>query len=231
VTQDNAGRVTRHASLVTHQPVGLLGGTFDPIHYGHLRLAEEMAALLGLDQVRILPAGNPPHRARPVASSQQRRAMVELAIAGNPRLRIDTSELDKAEPGYMVDTLAGLKRDLGPETPIVLILGADAFAGLNTWHQWRRLFDLCHFAVAFRPGYADWEGKLAAELDQEYRARRQEDAGMLATRVAGYIVIRPVTQLAISATRIRSDIHAGCSPRYLLPDPVLNHIKQHQLYK
>ncbi len=229
VTKTDATSVTRHASRVT-QPIGLLGGTFDPIHHGHLRLAEEMGAALGLDEVRIMPTGVPPHRLRPIAGVSQRRAMVELAITGNPRFRIEAIELEKTGPCYMVDTLEALRAELGADTPIVLVVGADVFAGLSSWHEWQRLFDLCHFAVALRPGYTNWERTLPPALEREYRPRRRDQAQAMSESLAGYVITRPVTQLDISATRIRADVAAGRNPRYLLPDPVLEHIYQHQLY-
>ncbi len=211
--------------------IGLLGGTFDPIHFGHLRLAEEIGQALDLEEVRLMPAGTPPHRAAPYASAAHRRAMVELAIAGNPRLRLETIELGKTEPCYMVDTLAALRLELGANAPIVLIVGADAFAGLDSWHEWRRLFGLCHFAVARRAGYDAWEGRLAADLTQEYQYRRVDVCDELKTSPAGRIVCRDFTLLDISASRLRADLASGQSARYLLPDTVLDYIVRHQLYR
>lgn len=210
--------------------MGLLGGTFDPIHHGHLRLAEEVGAALNLAEVRIMPAGVPPHRATPVATPQQRRAMVERAIGANQRFRLETSELDKTEPCYMVETLETLRDQLGETRAIVLILGADAFAGLTTWHHWLRLFDLCHIAIALRPGYAEWQRTMPEELVHEYRKRLCVDTNLLATHVSGLVAVHTITQLDISATRIRADIAVGRSPRYLLPDAVLDYIDQQCLY-
>lgn len=211
-------------------PLGLLGGTFDPIHHGHLRLAEEMATALNLAEVRIMPAGVPPHRAAPLAEATQRRAMVQLAIGANPRFSLDASELERPGPGYMVDTLKTMRDRLGDSRAIVLILGADAFSGLTTWRHWPRLFELCHFAIALRPGYADWERNLPDDLAGMYRERYSDDAQVLTESLSGRIVQRAITQLDISATRIRTDISAGRSPRYLLPDAVLDYIDQQRLY-
>jgi nicotinate-nucleotide adenylyltransferase len=222
--------VTRHPSSVTQKAIGLLGGTFDPIHHGHLRLAEEMGAALGLDQVRIMPAGIPPHRTRPLADTAHRRAMVELAIADNPRFRLEAIELDKSGPCFMVETLAELRSELGATIPLVLIVGADAFAGLSTWHEWPRLFSLCHFAVAQRPGYTSWQDMIPEALAGEYLARRITDSALLACRPAGYVITHAITQMDIAASRIRADIAAGHSPRYLLPDAVLNYIDNNHLY-
>ncbi len=215
------------------QPFGLLGGTFDPIHYGHLRLAEELAEALGLETVRFLPTGTPPHRVQPVASAIDRLAMVKLATAGNPRFIVDEHEARKTSPCYMVDTLSALRAEVGDQTPIVLFMGADAFAGLETWHAWRRLFDLAHIAVAHRPGDggAHWQARLPAELLGEFAARHTPDSGILRALPAGRIFLNTITQLDISASRIRGLFAAGLEPRYLQPDAVLDYINQNRLYR
>lgn len=229
MTNRVAAPVTDHPSSVAGA-IGLLGGTFDPIHHGHLRLAEEMGAALNLAEVRIMPAGTPPHRAAPVAAPHQRRTMVELAIGANPRFRLETGEIDRTGPGYMVETLEMLRAGLNDASAVVLILGADAFAGLSTWHQWPHLFDLCHIAIAQRPGFVDWEYNMPEALAREYRKRLCAEAGRLATAPSGSVVVRTTTQLDISATRIRADIAAGRSPRYLLPDAVLDYIERQRIY-
>ena len=222
--------VTRHPSLVTEPPIGLLGGTFDPIHHGHLRLAEEMAEALGIESVRILPTGTPAHRGQPHASARDRLEMVKLAIAGQSRFMLDEHEIDKTAPCYMVDTLAELRNELGTDRAIVLFLGADACAGLAGWHQWRRLFDLAHIAVAQRPGY-DLEQAMPPALVAELRTRSTADPADLARTPAGKVFRHAITQLDISASRIRALVAAGRSPRYLLPDAVLDHIQRNHLYR
>ena len=209
---------------------GLLGGTFDPIHHGHLRLAEEMAEALGLDEVRLLPTGTPPHRSAPAASAIHRLAMVQRAITGNPRFRLDTHEIHKTVPCYMVDTLGELRAELGHDVPIVLFLGADAFAGLARWHDWQRLFSLCHIAVAERPGY-DLDSRLPPELDAEHSQRRTARAQDLRTAPCGQIYRLAITQLDISATGIRARIAGHRSVRYLVPDAVLDYLQHHRLYQ
>jgi nicotinate-nucleotide adenylyltransferase len=215
------------------QPFGLLGGTFDPIHYGHLRLAEEMADALGLAKVRFLPTGTPPHRGRPAAPAADRLEMVKLAIAGNDRFVLDEHEAHKAEPCYMVDTLSALRAESGATAPIVLFLGADAFAGLTSWHDWRRLFELAHLAVARRPGDGgeDWPARLPAELAAEFAAREASEAGILRATAAGRIYLHGITQLDISASGIRALLAAGREPRYLMPDAVLDYIHRNRLYR
>jgi nicotinate-nucleotide adenylyltransferase len=212
------------------KPVGLFGGTFDPIHLGHLRLAEELGEALGLECVRLMPTGTPPHRSQPCASSADRLAMVRLAIADNPRFQLDEREIHRTRPCYMVDTLTELRAELGPERPVVLFLGADAFAGLESWHDWTRLFDLTHFAIAERPGYS-LERAMPPALKAEFAARLCHTPGDLATTAAGRLYHQAITQLDISASLIRKQIASGRSPRYLLPDSVLKHIESQQLYR
>lgn len=211
-------------------PIGLLGGTFDPIHFGHLRLAQEAADTLSLAQVRFIPAGEPWHRNKPMATPEQRVRMAQLACAGNPRFVVDTREADSRAPGYTVNTLTSLHAELGDAQPLCLLLGADAFLGLARWHRWEALFDLAHIAVAQRPGYALDESSMAPALRQLWQARRAA-AGELANTAAGRIVTFEITPLDISASRIRADIAAGKSPRYLLPQAVLDYIEENHLYQ
>lgn len=212
------------------QPIGILGGTFDPIHFGHLRLAEELAGQLGLAQVRFIPSGNPWHRGAPGATPEQRLEMVRLAIAGNPLFAADEREVRTNAPGYTVETVTELRREMGYEQPLCLLLGADAFIGLTSWRRWQELFDLAHIAVARRPGFPFPEGAMDEMLRLETGRRLTPDLGQLQATAAGKIVACPITPLDISATRIRAQTKAGHSPRYLLPDAVLDYIRTHQLY-
>ncbi len=213
-------------------PIGLLGGTFDPIHFGHLRLAEELAEELQLDQVRFIPAGQPPHRGQPRASAQQRLDMVQLAVAGNPRFVVDAREVERAAPSYSVDTLAELRAELPPATPLVLFMGGDAFLGLTTWHDWRRLFDLAHIAVAHRPGYslASWEDVLPDPLRKLLTTRRCEQTADILEKPAGRVFLHTITQLDISASQIRDRALRGKSLRYLSPDSIIDYITENTLY-
>ena len=219
--------------MATPSAIGLLGGTFDPIHYGHLRLAEELAETIDLGQVRFIPAGLPPHRERPASSPDDRLAMAKLAIAGNPRFRIEEYEVFKTTPCYMVETLAALREEVGYATPLVLFLGLDAFAGLDTWHEWQRLFELAHLAVAHRPGHtpAGWEQRLSDPLRRELLARQVDAATLLKHAPAGSILVRETTQLEISASRLRDMLRNDRSPRYLLPDSVIDYIQANHLYR
>lgn len=211
-------------------PIGILGGTFDPIHYGHLRLAEELAQQLGLAEVRFIPTGRPWHRGSPGATPAQRQEMTRLGIAGNARFVLDGREVGEEAPGYTVETLRELREELGRDQPLCLLLGADAFLGLPSWHRWRELFELAHVAVAHRPGFslvaADMDAGLRAETDRRMSSALPD----LRLSPAGRVVSCAITPLDISATAIRAQVKAGRSPRYLLPDVVLDYIQTQKLY-
>lgn len=221
-------------STTDAQALGLLGGTFDPIHLGHLRLAEEARDALHLSAVRFIPAGDPPHREMPLTSARHRLALVRLAVAGNPAFGVDDSEILNAGKSYTVLTLERLRDSLGPTRPLVLILGADAFQGLPGWHRWTELIELAHIAVANRPGIAPhgrrWPGTLSAELDRALDGRISVDPGVLRLTPAGRVVPFDMTPLAISASLVRDLVASGHSARYLLPDSVLDYIARHNLY-
>lgn len=208
--------------------IGIFGGTFDPIHYGHLRLAEEAREALSLEQIVLIPSGQPPHRDAPQTLANHRLAMAQLAAAGNRSITVDPAEVESATPSYSVLTLERLRAQFGPARPLVLLLGADAFAGLASWYRWRELFALAHIAVANRPGHLPQtpSAPLAAEAEPR-RAARVED---LFGAPAGRILSFEMTPLAISASLIRARLTAGRSVRYLLPDSVLDYIRSHRLY-
>jgi len=214
---------------VTARAIGLFGGTFDPIHFGHLRPALELLEDLSLTEVRMVPCRLPPHRDRPTVTAADRLAMLERAVAGEPRLPIDHRELERPGPSYMVDTLASIRREEG-DTPLCLLLGSDAFLGLDRWHRWEALAELAHIVVAHRPGW-DLHGSLAGALRRLVDARRVAHAEALQERPAGALHFAPVTQLEISATGIRERIAQGRSIRYLLPEAVREYIDSRQLYR
>jgi nicotinate-nucleotide adenylyltransferase len=209
------------------QAIGIFGGTFDPIHYGHLRLAEEMAEGLGLGRVLFIPAGQPPHRGTPRTGATQRLEMVRRAIAGNPRFEADAREIERPRPSYTVDTLTALRAELGNDQPLWLLLGADAFLDLPTWHEWRQLFNLANIAVAARPG-AQQSDAMPDPLKGEVLKRQVADGS--AAGPAGAVLWRQMTPLDISATALRDTLARHGSARYLLPDAVLDYIHEHQLY-
>ncbi|MEQ6343014.1 MAG: nicotinate-nucleotide adenylyltransferase [Gammaproteobacteria bacterium] len=206
--------------------IGIFGGTFDPIHIGHLRPVLEVLQDLALDEVRLIPCHVPPHRPAPVASTMQRLAMLEAAIQGESGLRVDDRELRRTGPSYTVDTLTSLRAELG-SAPLCLLLGMDAFTGLNTWHRWRELIQLAHLIVMRRPGsLPPAQGEVAALLAE----RCTDNTALLHSCPAGHILLKEVTQLDISATRIRTLAKEGKSARYLLPDGVWDMIKKERIY-
>jgi nicotinate-nucleotide adenylyltransferase len=194
------------------KPLAIFGGTFDPVHLGHLSVAWEASEMLDAD-VSLLPASVPPHRGAPVASASQRVAILRVALQGQSRLALDTRELDREGPSWTIDTLHELRAEQG-ERPLVLLLGADAFAGLASWHRWRELFDVAHIGVLSRPGVA---ADLPDELERMVVRRRVGDAAALHDAPAGKVMELAVTPLEISATRVRELLAAGRDPRYLLP--------------
>jgi nicotinate-nucleotide adenylyltransferase len=196
--------------------MGIFGGTFDPIHYGHLRTAFELLEILRLPEMRFMPAGNPPHRERTVADNATRLAMVRAATTGQPGFTVDDREMHKTGPSYSVETLAELRAEY-PERPLCLIVGMDAFLGLPKWHQWRELLTLAHLVVAHRPG---WRAPTMGPLGEMLVDRGTGAVFDLHENVAGRIYIHAVTQLEISSTDVRALIHAGRDPRFLMPDGV-----------
>jgi nicotinate-nucleotide adenylyltransferase len=216
-------------SIETAGAIGILGGTFDPVHFGHLRLAQEVADALQLAEVKFIPGGTPPHRATPQTGAADRVAMVKLATAGNACFSVDERETRRSGLSYSFDTLTELRAELGTARPLVLIMGADAFLGFNRWHRWREIFALSHIAVAHRPGAALADIK-DADLAREFAQRRVNDAGRMPQAPAGSIFVVPITALDISATAIRAAIFAQRSVRYLVPDAVLAHIEHNYMF-
>jgi len=216
---------------VSNQPIGILGGTFDPIHYGHLRLAEEMLELANLRQIRFIPTGMPPHRDAPQVSAQHRSAMVRLAIADQPAFVLDEREVRQATPCYTVDTLRELRAELGAVQPLCLLMGGDAFLQLHTWHEWEQLFGLAHIVVGYRPGFTIEERIHSApeKLRQHYQ-QRLCSVDDLSQQPSGGVVELVIPKLEISATLIRSRVAQNRTIRYLLPNAVANYIHQHHLY-
>lgn len=207
-------------------PIGIFGGTFDPIHYGHLRTAFELIQALRLSEVLFMPAGNPPHRDVTVANPELRLQMVKAAIAQQPGFNVDDREIRRVGPSYSVDTLAELRAEM-PERSICLIVGMDAFLGLPKWHQWQDILKLAHLIVAHRPGWrAPTMGPLG-ELLVDGGTGRVDD---LHENKAGRIFIHAVTQLEISSTEVRKLIAMGRDPRYLMPDAVRDVIQQSGCY-
>ena len=213
-------------------PLAILGGTFDPVHYGHLRLADDARRALGLPEVRLVPAGDPPHRAGPAASAEDRLAMLRLAVTEFPGLTVDAREIERAGRSYTVLTLEELRRENGAR-PLLLLLGADAFRLLPTWHRWRELFALAHIVVVARPG-SPLEQDLPHELAAEWNKRLTTDKRVLSSTPAGAIYVAHVSPHAISASVIRAQLAPGPKGQTevsgLLPPSVLAYIHQRHLY-
>ena len=208
---------------------GILGGTFDPVHRGHVALAQAALAELPLSEVLWLPSGSPGHRATPVAGARHRLAMLKLATAGNARYRIDAAELDRDEPTYSVHSLARLRAQLGGAQPLVLLLGSDSFLSLPTWLRWPELFGLAHIAVASRPGHPLGESGTPPELAAEI-ARRAAPPGEFAASAAGKIASFVMPPTDISSSSVRARFAAGRDTSHLLPAPVLAYIRSQHLY-
>ena len=208
------------------RPIGLFGGTFDPIHCGHLRTAFELWQELSLAEVRFLPTGHPPHREHPHASAELRLRMARAAVAAQPGFVVDDRELRRAGPSYSVDTLSELRRE-HPRRSLCLLLGMDAFLGLPTWHRWRDLLQLAHIVVAHRPG---WNAPIKGPLGELMVERGTGSFRELHERPAGCLHVRAVTQLEISSSELRAALVAGRDPRYLVPDAVRQIILETRCY-
>jgi len=206
--------------------IGILGGCFDPVHNGHLRSALEIQQFLGLDEVRLVPCNVPPHRAQPVASPQQRVAMLNAAIANYPVFSVDTRELEREGPSYTLDTLKSLREEMAAAT-LCLLIGMDAFLGLTSWHRWHELTDYCHLVVMHRPGTRLPE---QGELADFIRLHRVMVAGKLDSQTAGLLLFHQVSQLEISATAIRKLLGSGGDAGFLLPEHVLDIVRSEDIY-
>lgn len=210
------------------QAIGLMGGTFDPIHLGHMRLAWEASTLLGLTQMEIMPCHLPPHRDTPSSDAAHRIEMARLACAETPSFHVNDWEVKKHTASYTVETLQYLRDKTSNDTPLIFVMGMDAFRLFCRWHHWQDILSLCHLWVAHRPG-----SKPPEALSDEYallqKCRAEQPHDLLGS-AAGSIHVHNTTALDISATQLREDIQQGFEPRFLLPDSVWRYIKLHQLY-
>jgi len=197
-------------------PVGVFGGTFDPIHLGHLRTGFELLQRLSLAELRWIPVGDPGHREPPLASAELRLAMLRAAVADQPGFVVDDREMRRAGASFTIDTLEELRAEL-PGRPLCLVLGMDAFLGFTRWRRWQDILGLAHLVVAHRPG---WERPMEGELGGLLAARGTTLAADLHAATAGRIYVHAVTQLEISSTGLRDIITSGRDPRFLVPEPV-----------
>jgi nicotinate-nucleotide adenylyltransferase len=213
-------------SRIRNQAVAIFGGTFDPVHYGHLRAAAEIAERLKVTDFRLVPAGQPPHRSGTWAEAFHRLAMLELAVAPYSDLHVDAREVLRSGPSFMVDTLESVRAEVG-DVPLLLCVGQDAANHLERWERWERLLDLAHLVVMTRPNsQPDYPDRLAKTFTQRQVKRARE----LMNSPAGLVCHVEVTQLAISSTDIRHQLGKGWNPRFLLPATVLSYIRKHGLY-
>jgi nicotinate-nucleotide adenylyltransferase len=203
--------------------IGIFGGTFDPIHYGHLRSALELKELFELDHVRLIPCAQPVHRDSPMTTAAQRLEMLQFATQNQPEFIVDAQELQRAGGSYTFDTLTALRENY-PNQSLLLFVGSDAFNEFTSWFRWQELFDLAHVVVITRPNAS------LNPLNEFFKMRLTNDKSLLKNQPAGCLFFQEITQLAISATAIRGMIAAQQNPRFLLPDAVINYISQHQLY-
>lgn len=208
------------------QAIGILGGTFDPIHFGHLRTALELYQALDLAEVRLIPCYTPVHRKLPIATPEQRLDMVRCAIDNEPALTVDDCEIVRKSPSYSIETLKILRNQF-PETPLCLFMGIDAFLGFPSWHRYEEILTLAHLVIAHRPQYHIPSTGIITVLLKE---RLKHSPIALHESLGGHIILHPVTPLEISATDIRKQIASDKNPRYLLPDSVYQYIQQHGVY-
>lgn len=212
--------------------IGIYGGTFDPIHYGHLRIAEELLDMTNLKRIIFVPSGAPRLRAAPIAARNHRSNMVHLAIRDNSTFSLDEREVNRPGISTSIETLQEYQCELGNSSALCFILGMDAFIKINQWHNWHELFSLCHMIIVPRPGYVpinDYQN-LPTDIKKEFVTRRVLDADDLELQTSGFIYTAQTSLLEISASHIRSLVNAGKSIRYLLPDNVSDYIKSNCLY-
>ena len=209
---------------------GILGGTFDPIHFGHLRMAQELLEALNLSEVRFIPAATPPLKNQPIAAASDRTAMLRLAIAGNSQFSLDERELGRGGTSYTIDTLLSLREELGGDVPLCLLMGSDAFLGLPNWQRWQELLNYCHIVVAHRPNISPGPEAMPAQLKTLWEKSVTARIEDLTKKAVGHILMQHITPLDISATKIREDLNRNIDPRYLMPDCVIDFIHSRQLY-
>jgi len=211
-----------------NKPIGIFGGTFDPVHYGHLHSAWALLEYLQLDHIRLIPCHIPPHREQAQASTPDRLSMLEYATESVSKLVVDNREAMREGPSYMVETLTSLRADF-PEQLLCLLLGMDAFAVLTQWHRWESLIDLAHIVVIERPAAARPTDPRLTRLCEQHAV---DSADAINDKLYGNLLfIKNFMQLDISASEIRKQLQAGHTPRYLLPDAVLDYIETQQLYR
>jgi nicotinate-nucleotide adenylyltransferase len=217
----------RAVTAVAAAFTAILGGTFDPVHVGHLRSAEEVRERLGVKDFRFVPAGRPAHRRNRVTPARHRLAMLGLALRKHPGFSIDDREMHRDGPSYMVDTLAELRGEM-PAASLLLVIGQDSANSLDRWHRWREIFGLANLVIMQRPDHPD---RYSPDLAREIATRTVAAAGEIAGSPHGSVLGLEVTQLQVSSSAIRNLVRAGRTPRFLVPDPVMEYIRSKHLYR
>ncbi|MGB1289895.1 MAG: nicotinate-nucleotide adenylyltransferase [Porticoccaceae bacterium] len=213
---------------VSNMSVALLGGTFNPIHFGHLNLANCLVDYLHVESVRMIPCAIPPHRETPSVSAEQRLAMLQLAIDDHPLLTSDDLELRKSTPSYSIETVQQIRQQVGEETPLFFCIGMDSLLTIDSWHQWQKLLDYCHLAICPRPGYKlPIKGHLAEWIEQNLC----DDIDRIKTLSQGCLHLCKIPLKDISSTAIRDSIKCAQSIDHLTPKSVVNFITKHSLYE
>lgn len=211
--------------------VGILGGTFNPIHFGHLSIAEQIAKNCALDQVRFIPSANPPHKAAPQVSAEHRAQMVKLAIQNHPKFILDDCELKREGASYTIDTLIALRKNFGGQVGLFLIMGSDAFAYFDTWHRWQEILDYCHIVLVERPNHQHCLGNFSEPMKHFYLNHHKNNPHDFQKTPNGFIITQTITPLAISSTDIRERLKTNQSVRDLLPQQIFAYIQENRLYR
>lgn len=213
--------------MTCSRAIGLFGGTFNPVHIGHLRTALEIREQLALDEMRLMPSGQPPHRTEPQVSARHRAAMVALAIRGEAGLLLDERELQRAGPSWTVETLQEVRQELGADVSLSFCVGMDSLVNLSSWHRWQELTDWAHLIVAARPG---WQMPREGAVAEWLSTRRSDARRDVRQKPHGVVFVAELTLLPVAATDLRERLQSGCSVRYLTPDSVVDYIEKHRLY-
>jgi len=208
--------------------IGILGGTFDPIHNGHIRLALEAKEQLSLDHVRLIPVNFPPHRSTPVASAVHRRTMIDLAINNEENLCVDSRELNSDEISYSINTLKSLRQEFADDA-LCLILGRDAFNKIDSWKDWEELLDYAHIIVANRPGESNAAG--SQDLEQWVKQHHSSQLASLNEKPYGHIYFIDIPMVDISSSMIRQKHVQHETINQLLPASTLTYIEENHLYQ
>lgn len=212
-------------SNIPTESIGIFGGTFDPIHFGHIKPAQDLAKQLSLDHVVLMPAHIPPHKHKTHANSKQRKCMVELVCQQNPMFILDERELQRTTPSYTFDSISEL-RALHPNSKLYFFIGTDSLNTLSSWYNIEQLLELCHFAVSTRPGYQADLSNIAF-----FKDRICHGAEQIGENLAGKIILLNTCKINISSTELRARLRAGHNCQQFLPNIISQFIDHNKLYQ